>query len=422
MDFKTAIARAQAVAERYPEDAETALVLYTLYYQSGREQERLAASRRVLELDPLGTQVLDGEAYLAMKRGDAEQARALTDRCLLLVPGATYCRQIRAALHAKAGECDAELAEAREIVKLDPDTGTSYFVLAQALAASGAPIESVKGALDQAEARPVTTLRTPRGLARLTMAELVGDFDAADALALTLVPAIATSTSEGVHSSLTAVRIALAEESGNQTKALDLADAFEREVSGWNADDPLGVRAKRLYLLHEGNKLTDSAFSEARDRLVEDGCKQRGGEPSTAKGHVRLLLDALYAETAEEAADGLAHEKATSLSEQEISGNELEVGRLLFLAGRVDEAIPVLERLTRSCRVITSELSLDADLYAPLKYLQAQLLLGQAHEAKGDKAGACHAYGVIQARWKDAKPRSVTLDKARDRAHALACP
>jgi serine/threonine-protein kinase len=422
VDYGVAISRAQAVAERYPEDAEVALILYTLFYQSGREQERLEASRRVLSLDPLGTQVLDGEAYLAMRRGDAQQARALTDRCLQLVPGATYCRQIRAALHAHAGACDAELAEARELVKLDPDTGSSYFVLAQALAATGAPLESVKGALDQAEARPVTTLKTPGGLARLTLAELVGDFENADALSVALAPAIATSTSEEVHSSLTAVRIALAEETGDRAKALDLASGFEREASGWNADDPLGVRVKRLYLLHEARTLADPAFAEARDRLVEEASKQQGGSSPATRAHLRLLADARCAETAEEASDALAHEQVASLSEPELSGNELGVGRLLLLAGRVEEAIPVLERLTRSCRVITSELSLDSDLDAPLKFLHAQLLVGQAREARGDKAGACQAYGVIQARWKDARPRSVTLDRARERTRALACP
>ena len=124
----------------------------------------------------------------------------------------------------------------------------------------------------------------------------------------------------------------------------------------------------------------------------------------------------------QEASDALAHEQVASLSEPELSGNELGVGRLLLLAGRVEEAIPVLERLTRSCRVITSELSLDSDLDAPLKFLHAQLLVGQAREARGDKAGACQAYGVIQARWKDARPRSVTLDRARERTRALACP
>jgi hypothetical protein len=49
------------------------------------------------------------------------------------------------------------------------------------------------------------------------------------------------------------------------------------------------------------------------------------------------------------------------------------------------------------------------------------LWLGQALEAKGDGRGACDAYGVILDRWKNAKPRSVTLEKAKERAKVLSC-
>jgi hypothetical protein len=49
------------------------------------------------------------------------------------------------------------------------------------------------------------------------------------------------------------------------------------------------------------------------------------------------------------------------------------------------------------------------------------LLLGQALEAKGDNAGACEAYGFILDRWKNPKPRSITVEKAKERTKALAC-
>ena len=46
--------------------------------------------------------------------------------------------------------------------------------------------------------------------------------------------------------------------------------------------------------------------------------------------------------------------------------------------------------------------------------------VGEALEAKGDKAGACKAYRVVEARWKDARPRSVTMEKAKARIEYLA--
>jgi eukaryotic-like serine/threonine-protein kinase len=56
------------------------------------------------------------------------------------------------------------------------------------------------------------------------------------------------------------------------------------------------------------------------------------------------------------------------------------------------------------------------------------LLAGRAAEAvprleqTGDTPGACAAYAVVMDRWKNARPRSVTLDKAKERSRALSCP
>jgi hypothetical protein len=92
-----------------------------------------------------------------------------------------------------------------------------------------------------------------------------------------------------------------------------------------------------------------------------------------------------------------------------------------FVSMFLDEAVPVLERLTRSCRVFDHDLALDATLEASLKYLHDQLLLGQAHEARGDKTGACRAYALVIERWGRARPRSVTAAHAADRIRALGC-
>jgi serine/threonine-protein kinase len=43
-------------------------------------------------------------------------------------------------------------------------------------------------------------------------------------------------------------------------------------------------------------------------------------------------------------------------------------------------------------------------------------------EQKSDRDGACAQYAAILSRWGNAKPKSVTADKARARSTALACP
>jgi serine/threonine-protein kinase len=57
----------------------------------------------------------------------------------------------------------------------------------------------------------------------------------------------------------------------------------------------------------------------------------------------------------------------------------------------------------------------------PVEHTQAHAWLGQAREAKGDKAGACAAYQGVLERWGRAKPRSVTAEMATKRAKLLGC-
>ena len=97
------------------------------------------------------------------------------------------------------------------------------------------------------------------------------------------------------------------------------------------------------------------------------------------------------------------------------SWEEGVLGKVYWLAGDTDRALPFLRAEAAACG-ISNGITALADA------IRDHLLLGQALEAKGDKSGACDAYGVILDRWKNAKPRSVTLEKAKERAKALACP
>ncbi len=91
---------------------------------------------------------------------------------------------------------------------------------------------------------------------------------------------------------------------------------------------------------------------------------------------------------------------------------DADVGRTYLLAGRAAEAIPWLEHATHTCLV----------LRFPFDYVRAHLLRAEAREAGGDTAGACASYGAVIARWGRAQPRSLTAEKAAQRAQALGCP
>jgi hypothetical protein len=122
------------------------------------------------------------------------------------------------------------------------------------------------------------------------------------------------------------------------------------------------------------------------------------------------------AETRAEAEEALAHAPA-DLGPL-LSGDELEVealGRVYVLAGRAQEAIPLLEGAARQCRVRRY----------PLEIPRASYFLGLAQEAIGDRAAACQAYHRLLRRWgSPAQPqgvRSVSAARAAQRARALGC-
>jgi tetratricopeptide (TPR) repeat protein len=419
VDFEDVIARARVVAERYPDDAEMALIVYLYLIQEGGPDEADAMGRHVLELDPTCTQVLNMRADRAIDEGELDVAASELDRCLALSPMATMCLGARVELEGQIGRCSAELSDARLIATLEPDVPVPE--LANALIATAAASESVRAAFRTLEAHRLRRDSDVPGFSDMVVASTVGDFGAVDRLAAAGQDST-TSSSERDHTQLASIRIAVAEETGDRLKALSVAEAFSQQASAWTPDAPLLTRAKRLYLLHESHGLDDSAFVLARDRLLDESLSHAQVHPPIAKDHARLLLDAQYAESAVEVRKALGAGPLDASPKERFEWS-LDLGRALFLAGRIAEALPFLTKACDRCEGSAREYSdYEVDPLGILDYFHAHLLLGQALEATHDTAGACRAYAVIQTRWKDAKPRSITLETANEHAHALNCP
>ena len=88
------------------------------------------------------------------------------------------------------------------------------------------------------------------------------------------------------------------------------------------------------------------------------------------------------------------------------------LGRTHLLAGMVDDALPELEQSAKKCPFVFGD---------QLENTRAWFFLGEARAAKGDRQGACAAYGKLLEHWGAAKPRSLTAEKARRRQLALRC-
>jgi serine/threonine-protein kinase len=87
------------------------------------------------------------------------------------------------------------------------------------------------------------------------------------------------------------------------------------------------------------------------------------------------------------------------------------IARTFWLAGRTDEALALLRSAARVC------VALDQ----PYLHAEAEVLLGQALDRAGDKAGACAAWKTVVDPWGAAKPRSVHAETAKALAAKAAC-
>ena len=92
------------------------------------------------------------------------------------------------------------------------------------------------------------------------------------------------------------------------------------------------------------------------------------------------------------------------------NGGDSSVGHVYLLAGRIDEALPILRRAAAACDAIEE----------PFLFVQKKLWLGEAEEAKGNHDAACAAYKKVLGYWGH-MPRSLTAATARTHAGALRC-
>ena len=95
-------------------------------------------------------------------------------------------------------------------------------------------------------------------------------------------------------------------------------------------------------------------------------------------------------------------------------------GRIYALVGDAGRAIPLLRGEEAWCGEVPDTMA-PVSIDTQVVRMRCHLLLGQMLEQNSDRVGACAEYAAVLSRWGNAKPRSVTAEKARARSKALAC-
>jgi serine/threonine-protein kinase len=418
-DWPEATRRLITVLQRFPRDAELWWNLGGWRMNQGEFGEALRAFNRALDEDPKYAAVHPLKGWALAYLGRFDEARAELEACAGEALSGSDCTAYLLELLAWQGDCPAIERIARQLIASGKNPRSGYGSLAVSLAAHGKPPESVREAYVLSLPPPENFWRKQFELeGEIRIATWAGDFIAAEQKARELMR-YATPSQRRDQRSLPAWWLTqIFTEAGRTADAGRVAmDLFSRQ-DAWEPNP-----AAEDFAI--GNDYTPGFLAAAqraglisREELVTRRAAwlaewERKALPFF-RNYIWLQGYASIVATAEDAADALENLPKYSpippFSPRKLYKTGLGAAHLL--GGRADEAARYLEEATATCNM----------LWTPIEHTRAFAWLGQAYEAKGDKARACTAYRVVIDRWGSAKPRSVTAEKARKRIRALKCP
>ncbi|HTQ43098.1 MAG TPA: serine/threonine-protein kinase [Polyangiaceae bacterium] len=414
MDFAEHARRLGEAVARFPHDAELAGAQAYAVYRMGRWKEAIDAYEHAIALDPSQAEQFRFEGLSRAYLGDFDGARATADACDKACPTSGMCPMLRLALSEQAGDCAAEEANARSIMLKSTDEGYDWF--GDALASEDKPVEAVREALRlhvQHMPKDAVAFRTAGDAVQLALWQ--GDFTTAERLTADVEKLASEVPTEEEHAYAAGPLVLAYLESGRTADARRAAEAFLARRASWtvaSANTLSGLQRTVVPLMFEARIVGGAPAAEVkaqRDGFLHDWAAHL----PEAHAHLAWVATYAYVATPEEAREAMASlpeysplpvfRSATLWTAAE--------GHVRLLAGDVAGALPLLEHGAGVCLALTH----------PVERVRAQLDLGAAREASGDRDGACKAYASVVARYGAAKPRSVTAEQAKARAAHLGC-
>ena len=408
-----------------------------LWYELARQRRHregfstaiVEAFDHALTLDPgLGRAfVAQGQTLAYLGRFD--EALAMTERCLEAAPTTTSCHRDRLWILETLGDCEAVEIGARRWRDALPGDPHPLWALAGAASERGEPSAVIEQLLIEARTqmppgeRGYFEARDP-----VILAIARGDFAAAsealegfDARAFASPSGPSTDRAFRLVPHRLAILVAL--ETGEPSRAAALAEDALTRMQAWPADprtEDFGMARDAtpflLDVLRETHALDDDARAARRDAWL-DAWRARTTEPFLPflwlNGHVAHVHDQREARDASLARGALSPPPFHPLAYP-----DLGLGLWALHEGRTDEALAALTRAADACHAPGLDHAHETWWQRP----RAALALAELHAARGERAAACERYDEVLARWGQARPRSVTAERARAGRDAISCP
>jgi hypothetical protein len=325
----------------------------------------------------------------------------------------TICMTLLAFLEANEGHCERVEELAQTMLAAGDASPVTFRLLSEAVYGRSHDPALLHSVLERGwhSAQPPVPAMV-QAEQKVAEAILAGDFDRALSTASALEPLYGSVDTAADYSPAADGTIELESELGMKSEALARTKRFAADEAALNVDALLDVSVDIDRHLRELGAISDDEFHARRDAWVSS----RGPKLANRYGAFTFVWIPAYAfpvRTRGEAEDAIARmsEYLPMTDPINRSGFRDEaIGRVYLTAERPADALPFLERATRSCSAVLGVFS----------YARALYELGAARAALGRTREACEPLRRLAQMWGHDE-RSVTGAKAKRLMSTLGC-